>query len=175
MTAMVLLACESNDSKAAARALLLRALAEEYGLTQQPLTEYGPRGKPFFPDYTHIHFNLSHSGPYALCAVGKCPVGVDIEVCRPRKLTVPAGVFTESEYRWYKEQGGGWSEFYTLWTRKESWVKYHGGTVARPKTVCPPLPGTLQTVPGLTSLSGPGWHAAICAEEPAAPLQWVIF
>ena len=172
---MILLACESIDSKAGARALLLRAMGEGYGLKQLPAMEYGPRGKPFFPGHPNIHFNLSHSGPYALCAVGECPVGVDIEVLRPRRATVPAGVFTEGEYRWYEEQGGGWSAFYTLWTRKESWVKYHGGAVARPKTVCPPLPGTSQTVPYLASLSGPDWHAAICAEEPIPFLQWIIF
>lgn len=170
---MIILACKSDDSKMASRALLLRCLEEAQGIKTLPYLEHGPLGKPFFPGYPHIHFNLSHSGPYALCALGDRPLGVDIEALRPRKDTLPAGVFTPEEYSWYMEQGGGWSAFYTLWTRKESWAKYHGGSVARPKKICPPLPGTTESSLFLTSLSGPGWHSAICSEIPAPPIQWV--
>lgn len=172
---MYLLACESKDSKGAARALLLLALEEGYGLTELPPMEREALGKPFFPALPHIHFNLSHSGPYALCAVGEGPVGVDIEAVRPRRTTLPKGVLTDEEYRWYQEQGGGWKDFYTLWTRKESWAKYTGGSVARPRRVCPPLPGEEALSPRLVSLSGPGWRAAVCCGEPIPALRWRNF
>ena len=170
---MILLGCESDDAKAASRALLLRALGESHGLSVLPAMEYGPLGKPFFPAYPHIHFNLSHSGPFALCAVSRFPVGVDIERVRPRRETLPKGVLTEEECRWYIEQGGGWERFYTLWTRKESWVKHRGGSVAKPRTVCPPLPGTGEGPPFLISLAGEDWRGAVCAEERVPSLRWI--
>lgn len=172
---MRLLACESDDSKETARALLLLALEEGYGLTELPSMEREALGKPFFPGLPHIHFNLSHSGPYALCAVGEGPVGVDIEAVRPRRAALPQGVLTGEEYRWYQEQGGGWEDFYTLWTRKESWAKYAGGSVAKPRGVCPPLPGEEALPLHLVSLAGPGWRAAVCSGEPIPALEWRNF
>ena len=171
---MILLACESTDSKLSARALLLRALEEEYGLYALPTMEQGWLGKPFFPEHPNIHFNLSHSGPYALCAVGEEAVGVDLEVIRPRGANLPRRVLTPEEYRWYEEQGGSWGAFFTLWTRKESWVKHGGGSVvARPRLVCPPLPGEERAGPVLTGLTGEDWRGAVCTEEAVPALRWV--
>jgi 4'-phosphopantetheinyl transferase len=44
----------------------------------------GPHGKPQLPAATGLHFSLSHAGDVAMCAVGRAPVGVDVEA-------VPAG------------------------------------------------------------------------------------
>lgn len=170
---MILLGCESGDAKRAARRLLALALEEGYGLAAIPPMALGPCGKPSFPDYPHIHFNISHSGRYALCAVGSAEVGLDVEALRPRAAALPRRVFTAEEYRWFEAQGADWPAFYTLWTRKESWCKQCGGGVARPRTVCPPLPGEKGEGPAMTGLSGPGWVGAVCSEEPATPLRWI--
>lgn len=170
---MILLGCESADAKAAARRLLSLALEEGYGLTAIPPISFGPLGKPFFPDCSHLSFNLSHSGPYALCAVGRTAVGVDIEVLRPRSTALPGRVLTPDEYRWYEAQGADWPAFYTLWTRKESWCKQQGRGMARPRAVRPPLPGEEGRGPAVTGLSGSAWIGAICSEESAAPLRWM--
>ena len=62
-----------------AELLLRRALREEFGLTELPRIETGEKGKPFFPDYPKIHFNLSHCKYAVACALDSAPVGVDAE------------------------------------------------------------------------------------------------
>ena len=45
-----------------------------------PLTvSRGTFGKPFFQTYPEIHFNISHSGRFVVCAVDDAPVGADIQ------------------------------------------------------------------------------------------------
>lgn len=39
-------------------------------------------GKPFLSDRPEVHFSLSHSGSWAVCAVSDHPVGVDAELPR---------------------------------------------------------------------------------------------
>lgn len=172
---MLLLANESTDAKAAARRLLQAALVERYGLTHLPNLACGPFGKPYFSEYPHIHFNLSHSGPLALCAVGDNPVGVDIEWVRPRSPGLISGVLTPEEYRWYRENGSDWPAFYTLWTRKESLCKYRGTSVLHPKRICLPLPGETDEGIIITNFSGEEWRVAVCAQETPEPIQWREF
>lgn len=158
----LLLAGRAADAREAAAQLLKRGLAMELGLTAVPPVARGAMGKPYFPLLPQVHFNLSHSGTLALCAISDEPVGVDIEEVRPRRSSLPRYVFCDREYRWYLEQGGDWRAFWTLWTRKESWVKRTGGSVAHPRGICPPLPG--ETVCGafLRSAEGEDWQAAVC-------------
>lgn len=153
-----------------AHILLALALKEAHGLTGVPTLSRGSCGKPFFPDYPHIRFSLSHSGLYALCAVGECEVGVDIEEVRPRSPALPGKVLTHAELCWYEENGADWPAFYTLWTRKESHCKRQGRGVARPHEVCPPLPGENHEV---RSFFGPGWVAAVCSGERIPPIRWL--
>lgn len=166
---LILYAAICPDSKKAAHTLLLRALEAHFRLKELPKTAFGPYGKPFFPDYPQIHFNLSHSGPYALCALSGGPVGVDIEEIRPRGARLPAYAFNPAERDWFEARGGGWENFYTLWTRKESWCKRAGESAARPKSVCPPLPGEAAGTLAVHSFAGEGWRAAVCTEQEERP------
>ena len=38
----------------------------------------GKDGKPYFENLP-VHFNISHSYPYVVCAICDCAVGIDIE------------------------------------------------------------------------------------------------
>ncbi len=40
-------------------------------------------GKPFFIYNPYIHFNISHTGNYVVCAISDEPVGIDIELIKP--------------------------------------------------------------------------------------------
>lgn len=163
---MLLLASKSVS----AHALLALAVKEAHGIADLPPISRSRCGKPFFPDCSHIHFSLSHSGLYALCAVGAHPLGVDIEAVKPRNPALPRKVLTDAEFRWYEENGADWSAFYTLWTRKESFCKRQGRGVVRPREICPPLPGETSE---LHSFFGSDWVAAVCSAEPVSPIQWI--
>ena len=67
-----------------AYALLGELLRAEYGLGVLPAMARGADGKPYFPGEPELHFNVSHSGGLALCGAGEAPLGVDVEVLRPR-------------------------------------------------------------------------------------------
>ena len=82
-----------------------------------------PAGKPILADGS-LWFSLSHSGVYALCALSDAPVGCDVQLPRPVKLSV-ARRFCKAEQEWLlslpeKEQ---LTALLRLWTRKEAWVK----------------------------------------------------
>lgn len=161
-----LYAVRAEDGRAAARALLARALEADYGLAALPELARAPGGKPYFPHYPDIQFNYSHSGPYALCALGSAPVGADIEVLRPRGAGLPQRALAPEELAWWSAQGGDWPAFFTLWTRKESWVKYTGTGLRAFRAEYPPLPGTAEGPLFLRTYADAGWVASVCAAAP---------
>lgn len=123
-------------------------------------------GKPYFPRRPDLHFSLSHSGGLALCGVGTGPLGVDIELVRPRRAGLPRYALTDLEHGDYLARGGGWGDFCALWTRREAWVKYTGLGVARSRGR--DMPGGLL----LREFQGDIWRAAVCAQEEIGPILW---
>ena len=148
-----------------ARELLTRAVQKVWGLDTLPEVTRLPGGKPVFANHPNFHFNLSHSGTLALCALSDCPVGADIEVIRPRSTKLPAYVFKGAEYDRFLALGGDWDAFYTLWTEKESILKYTGEGLKALWRAALPV-GCV-----LTNLSGEGWRGAVCGHERTAILQ----
>ena len=74
--------------------LLAYALSHRYQLSPPPALARTPLGKPYFPQYPHLHINWSHSGSLVLCALSDSPVGVDVEWVRPRAATLPRYALT---------------------------------------------------------------------------------
>lgn len=70
------------------------------------------------------HFSLSHSGDYILLAVDKKELGADIEYIDPHHAEVAVRVCTNEELNWIR--GRDPEAFFTLWTLKESVMKYTG-------------------------------------------------
>lgn len=146
---------------------LLGAMLEERGVSPCPAAARLPGGKPYFPARPHLHFNLSHSGDWALCALAERPVGCDIELVRPRRKDFPAYVLDERELGWFRGRGSRWEDFYTLWTLKEARVKCTGeGLRRKPRSIPVPLlePGERAVWEGFTftALAGEGWGGAVC-------------
>lgn len=144
-----------------AYALLKDVVGQVWGWDALPEISRLSDGKPVFTDHPDCHFNLSHSGEMAFCALSDRPVGADIEIVCPRKSEFPAYVFKGKEYDRYLSLGGDWNAFYTLWTEKESIIKYTGeGLKAWRRAQLPE--GCV-----MTNLSGEGWRGAVCGHEPA--------
>lgn len=87
--------------------------------------EHGKRGKPFLPDVSP--FNLTHAGDYAVLALSKEAVGVDLERIRAINWSrVAERFFHPDEQRFLAESADPQTTFFTIWTLKESYLKAEG-------------------------------------------------
>ena len=106
--------------------LLKKALREEYGLTENPLFEYGPHGKPFIVGHPEIHFSLSHCSEAVACAVSDRPVGIDVESVRRYKEDVVRYAMSDEEQQLIAAAERPDVAFIRLWTMKEARLKLTG-------------------------------------------------
>ena len=87
---------------------------------------FGEYGKPHLAHEPHLHFGLSHSGRYALCAVASEPVGADVEERLEYEPVLARYSLGDAELEWALGQDdAGWA-FTRLWVRKESYLKLLG-------------------------------------------------
>lgn len=97
--------------------------------------------KPFLAAHPEIHFNLSHSGKLAVCAVSDQPVGVDVEELRQSPAGVAQHCFQPRELAWMNASRDRDLAFFRLWTRKESFLKLSGIGLGRSMNSFSVLPG----------------------------------
>ena len=99
---------------------LLQHALEQAGV-QEPVFAETALGKPYLENYPHIHFSLSHSGSWAVCAVGDAPLGVDVE--QPRcTMEIAKRFFRPDELPETEDK----DFLLRLWTAKEAFVKALG-------------------------------------------------
>ena len=154
-----------TDGRALVRPLLAAAARKHWGWPALPPVERSPRGKPLFPGQPDRWFSLSHCGRLALCSLSDSPVGVDIELVRPRRPGLPAYALSGDELSRFD---GSWEDFYRLWTLKESWCKREDAPLFPPRQVETPPPCPHR------SYAGAGWRGAICCSgTPPEEIRWV--
>lgn len=107
----------------AAHSLLCQVLEREYGISRPELLR-GPYGKPYLKEGPC--FNLSHTHGAVAAAVSERPVGIDLERVRPYLSKLPERVLSPVELRWFRSGGERKTDFFTLWTLKESFLKLQG-------------------------------------------------
>jgi len=109
------------------------------------------KGKPFFPEYPHIHFSISHSGDFWACAFSGEPVGFDLQIKEPRDFEgIAKRFFCPEEIRVLAEKNHCTDAFYPMWTAKESYVKFLGRGIngkLNDFDVTKPLPDGAQVQP----------------------------
>ena len=110
----------------AAYLLLMEGLQKEYGIIEPPMFDYLEGGKPIIKGHPEIHFNFSHSGNVALCAIDSLPVGADVET--PRKITPSLIAYTmnDEEQALIASAPESLPAFLALWTKKEAVLKLTG-------------------------------------------------
>lgn len=123
----------------AARALLRRLLAAYLPCSPARIEIVcGPHGKPHLagtPSKANVHFNLSHSAGIAAVAIGRSPLGIDIESLRD--LADPDAIatrfFAPGELRALRRAPDAQQQgtFFSFWTCKEAYLKALGGGIAR--------------------------------------------
>lgn len=88
--------------------------------------EKRPGGKPFFRDHPDLHFSISHSGEYWMCAFSEAELGLDIQaVSEGRRYGRISRRFFHPEEQAYLE-AAGCRDFFDIWAAKEAYLKYTG-------------------------------------------------
>ena len=116
------------DGSRFSHSLLLAAAQSYSGLSTEQLgpVETNTWGKPFFAQHPDLHFSITHSGNWWLCAFSNKPVGLDLQIHQthypPEKLS--HRFFHPLEDAFLAKEN--YQRFFDLWAAKESWVKHQG-------------------------------------------------
>ena len=169
---MELYLCENISRREDAHALLSYAIKHRWGLEARPGIAHGEQGKPYFPNHPEYHFNISHSGRFALCALDERPVGADIEHIRPHHPKLAERICSSQELDWLKEQPDKISALCQLWTCKEALVKYLGTGLTVPlRTIRVPLsPASNQDGLVFHSVVTPEFCLCVCGHSTPVPV-----
>ena len=161
---MKLYLCDGMTRREDTYTLLAYAARQQWDLHPLPAIARHEQGKPFFPAFGQYHFNLSHSGPFSLCALDKHPVGVDIEVIRPHHPKLAQRICCGDEQAWLEAQPDKAPALCQLWTRKEALAKYHGTglTVPLRELRVPLPPATMQNGLKFYSIATPEFCLCVC-------------
>lgn len=120
---------KNKQRKLIGEMLAFKGLEECFGLSKEDIVfTYGEKGKPMLRDSVDMFFNISHSGDWVVCAVSDKEVGLDIELIKDAKMKVANRFFSPSEIEVLDSLDGEAQnvQFFTLWTAKESYLKYLG-------------------------------------------------
>lgn len=82
-------------------------------------------GKPYLAENDDIHFSVSHSNEYWICAVASSQIGVDIEFIK----NIDYGIIMNHFFSHYEKEyvrNIGTKAFFEIWCKKESYSKLLG-------------------------------------------------
>ena len=121
-----------QQSKAAYQ-LLEYGLKNELGMDKIPAIAKNQFGKPYFPDYPHIHFNVSHCQNGIMCGIHEKEIGVDIEKLLLYKENLAKRISHEREWKLMCEASDEEKNriFGRIWVAKESYLKQQGTGINR--------------------------------------------
>ncbi len=163
-----------------AHRLLCYALCTQFGI--QPSADdwaNGWHGKPYLKNAPHVHFNISHSGNIAMCAIYGSPVGADVEKIGSADSIIAKRVMSEKELLFFDKAQDKASMFYKIWTLKEAYIKYNGrglGGDLRALTVYPEGDKIITNACGCQFAlidAIPGYQAAVCASDASHCINWI--
>ncbi|MBR3779734.1 MAG: 4'-phosphopantetheinyl transferase superfamily protein [Clostridia bacterium] len=128
-----LLVPQKQKLKIAADHICRKAISEFCGIPAQDIEfSVSEFGKPYIKGL-NVHFNISHSGDCAVCAVSDKEIGVDIEKIRSINPETSKRFACENEQDYIDSHTDG---FFEIWTLKEAYFKCIGtGLGADIKTV----------------------------------------
>lgn len=108
-----------------AHIMLAEMLKKNYGIENYRV-EKNEHGKPFLPDYPHIHFNLSHCKGLIVCGFSEAEIGVDAELIRPYNGKAAKRIFSSEEMEQVSRSKCPDEMFFRFWTLKEALGKNLG-------------------------------------------------
>lgn len=128
-----LLIPQKQKLKIAADRICRKAVSEFCGIPANKIEfAVSEHGKPYAKGLD-VHFSISHSGDYAVCAVSDKEIGADIEKIRNINPEASKRFACENEKIYINSHADG---FFEIWTLKEAYFKCIGtGLNADIKTV----------------------------------------
>lgn len=136
------------------------------------VSEYG---KPYI-DGIPYYFNISHSDDYIICGVSDINIGVDIEKMQDIDFGFACDVFSDDEIRRFSSESVENKKelFFSIWTLKESYVKWLGSGFHRKLSSYTVFPEGMQaeildphslddTVPKLRTYTLDDYKISICS------------
>lgn len=122
--------------------LAKHAIATVFGIDFSSIQiAIGEHGKPYVSNLPHIHFNISHSGDWVICAVYDKAVGVDIQKMKDTDFaSIAKRAFTKEEQDTFNKASKEdvKTQFYKIWTAKESYIKLLGTGLKDLRSDIPP-------------------------------------
>lgn len=143
------------------RELLYYGLGELFEIDRQEiLVEKAQNGKPYLVKQSDIHFNISHSKDYVVCAIALQSVGIDIQFHKEIRLEgVAKRALSEAEYKRFVNADDPQLFFYESWAKKESFIKWTGEGLRKDLRTLH-LTGYVQRI-----LINDAYSCAICSKE----------
>lgn len=91
-------------------------------------------GKPYWVNGEDSFFNISHSGQWVVCGFDKNEIGIDIEKIVNLDVELIAEQLADSEYKYIMQKTGfeRTKRLMSIWTLKESYIKYLGQGLSVP-------------------------------------------
>ena len=144
---------------------------------------FGEKGKPHIANLSNVHFNISHSGNYVVCAVSAQELGIDVERVRKVNLRIAERFFSQPEIDdlMALDEDERMQYFITLWTIKESYLKAIGrGLTQHLNSFTIRKNGDSYQLTGNAEAGGygieafniaPDYAMAICAPLPFSPAE----
>lgn len=131
------------DGKTDSHELLREAVGRYLNRELEGLAvEYEENGKPKLRDWPRVYFSISHSENIWSCAVGDCPLGLDLQKQYEKNgEKLARRFFHPEEVAWMEVHGFG--QFSRIWTYKESYVKYTGTGLREGLDYFSVIPGVL--------------------------------
>lgn len=123
---------QDRERSLAGNILLMMGL-QALGLTTVSLDNinYTKYQKPYLDN--EVSFNISHSGGYIICAVSITnEVGIDVEEIRDVPMEDFTNLFAKVEWDKVIESENKLHAFYSLWTKKEAFLKVIGCGLSQP-------------------------------------------
>ena len=109
--------------------------ARSHPLQENPIIRRDSRGKPFLANLPQWHISVSHSGNRFLCAVSPVQIGIDVQehkLMRGETGEQAASRYCKIAHRFFHPAEAAYvalaphEHFFSVWTAKESYVKYTG-------------------------------------------------
>lgn len=122
-----------EQERMSGRRLLAAGMRDRFGvdLREEDLA-VTQKGKPYLKERPDLNFNISHSGSFVLCALGECPLGVDIERHKDLNfLRTGKRFLTEEEWTQWEKSENPRKYFFDRWVIREAYLKWKGTGIDR--------------------------------------------